>query len=163
MPSIRALLETNRGNQRYSGTALGCLRVRFAAPSGKPMGLYPDPFGNQSGEPTVLGDSPIYTPNQQQLLNWRKAWWTFRIFFIFLCSRTRKGGGARRPGEVIKNRVIWGGGGGFRGGGAGGGRAPGACLWGGGGGNFFFLGAEMHTKKGLERLGFPSIALWFPL
>ena len=44
VPSIRAILETNRECQQYSGTALGRLRVRFAEPSGKPMGLYPEPF-----------------------------------------------------------------------------------------------------------------------
>ena len=59
MPSIRAILETNRESQQYSGTALGRLRVRFAEPSGKPMGLYPEPFWKPIGRANSTRGQPL--------------------------------------------------------------------------------------------------------
>ena len=63
-PKFQAMLKTNPESQRYSETALGCLRVRFGDRLGKPMSLLFEPFlKRQSAEPTVLGDSPSLSYN----------------------------------------------------------------------------------------------------
>ena len=58
VPSIRAILETNWESQQYSGTALGRLRVYVLQSHRESRWAFIlSHSGNQSGEPTVLGDS----------------------------------------------------------------------------------------------------------